>query len=167
MWSCQRESERVAQRKSEREERINRYRGRPGIKVDSLERPPVKEPTNESETALLLQAMISSRHPGIDFVIGDYNTSKGVDMVIEIRDKQIPRIEWAEVVFSLDNLFKWQHPHGGYHRVVCYVLGNAKERQVFLDGAEAQLVPKDVAGRYALIVGSDTLDVYVLRELLL
>ena len=33
--------------------------------------------------------------------------------------------------------------------------------------APTQLVPKDVAGRYALIVGSDTLDVYVLRELLL
>ena len=161
-----REAERVAQRESEREERINRYKGRPTFKWAGLERAPIKEPANEAEAALLLQAMITSRHPGIDFVIGDYNTSRGVDMVIETTDKQIRNIEWAEIVFSLDNLFKWDHPPGGYHKVVCYELGGIKEKQVFQDGSEALLVPKGVAGRYAMIVGSDTLDVYVLREML-
>ena len=162
----ERESERLAQREREREGRINRYRGRPRLKWKDLVRPPITEPSNEAETALLLQAMISSRHPGIDFVIGDYNTSRGVDMVIETADKQIENVEWAEVVFSLDNLFKWEHPPGGYHRVVCYELGGVKEIQVFQDGAEAKLVRTGVAGRYAIIVGSDTLEVYVLREIL-
>ena len=161
-----RETERLSQRENEREERINRYNGRPTLKWEDLERAPVKEPTNEAEAALLLQAMISSRHPGIDFVIGDYNTSRGVDMVIETVDKQIHSIEWAEIVFSLDNLFKWDHPPGGYHRVVCYELGGIKEKQVFPNGAEARLVPKEMAGRYAMIVGSDAVDVYVLREML-
>ena len=160
------ETERIAQRKKEREERINRYKGRPLLRFENLEGAPVKEPDNEAETALVLQAMISSRHPGIDFFIGDYNTYRGVDMVIETTDRDIPSIKWAEIVFSLDNLFKWSHPPDGYHLVVCYQLGSIKEKQVFQDGSEARLVPKEVAGRYAMIVGGDTLDVYVLREIL-
>ena len=87
-------------------------------------------------------------------------------MVVEISDKQIPSIKWAEVVFSLDNLFKWSHPPDGYHIVVCYQIGGIKEKQRFPDGSEARLVPKDAAGRYAMLVGNDTLDVYVLREML-
>ncbi len=160
------ETERITQRTKEREKRINRYKGRPTLKFGNLEGAPVKEPNNEAETALLLQAMISSHHPGIDFVIGDYNTSRGVDMVIETTDKHIPSIKWAEIVFSLDKLFSWSHPPDGYHLVVCYELGSIKEKQEFQDGSEAQLVPKESAGRYAMIVGSDTLDVYVLREIL-
>ena len=161
-----RESDRLAQRKREREDRINRYKGRPNLKFRDLQGAPVKEPNNEAETTLLLQAMISSRHPGIDFVIGDYNTSRGVDMVVETTDKHIPSIKWAEIVYSLDNLFRWSHPPDGYHVVVCYELGGIKEKQKFEDGSEAHLVRKEVAGRYAMIVGSDTLDVYVLREIL-
>ena len=161
-----REAERIEQRNKKREDRINRYKGRPPLRFENLEGPPVKEPDNEAETTLLLQAMISSRHPGIDFFIGDYNTYRGVDMLIETTDKSIQSIKWAEIVFSLDNLFKWDHPPDGYHLVVCYKLGSIKERQVFQDGSEAQLVPKEVAGRYAMIVGSDTLDVYVLQEIL-
>ena len=162
----QRKTDRLAQRAKEREERINRYRGRPELKSRNLEGAPAKEPNNEAETALLLQAMISSGHPGIDFIIGDYNASRGVDMVIETTDKHIPSIKWAEIVYSLDNLFKWSHPPDGYHVVVCYELGGIKEKQEFEDGSEAHLVRKEVAGRYAMIVGSDTLDVYVLREIL-
>ena len=162
----ERESDRIIQRKKEREERINRYKGRPNLNLKNLEGAPTKEPKNEAETALLLQAMISSRHPAIDFVIGDYSTNRGVDMVIETTDKNIPSIKWAEIVYSLDNLFKWDHPHDGYHLVVCYELGGIKETQAFPDGSEARLVPKEVPGRYAMMVGSDTLDIYVLREIL-
>ena len=160
------EAARIKQKKKERDERINRYRGRSMLQFENLTGAPIKEPNNEAETALLLQAMISSGHPGIDFVIGDYNTARGVDMVVETTDKQIPSIKWAEVVYSLDNLFKWSHPQEGYHFVVCYELGGIKEKQVFQDGSEAQLVRKGVAGRYAMIVGSDTLDIYVLSEIL-
>ena len=164
--SKERESERKKQRSREREDRINRYKGRPALNGGDLVGAPVKEPINEAETALLLQAMVSSGHPGIDFLIGDYNTALGVDMVVEISDKHILSIKWAEMVFSLDNLFKWSHPPDGYHIVVCYQLGGIKEEQVFPDGSKARLVSKEAAGRYALLVGSDTLDVYVLREIL-
>ena len=160
------EAEKIAQQQRERDERINRYKGRPKLLIESVKGAPVRKPNNEAETALLLQAMISSRHPGIDFIIGDYNTARGVDMVIETTDKRIPSIKWAEVVFSLDNLFKWSHPQDGYHVVVCYELGGIREKEKFDDGSEAQLVPKGVPGRYAMIVGSDTLDVYVLSEIL-
>ena len=160
------EDVRKKQLEREREERVNRYKGRPDLKANSLVGAPRKEPINESETALLLQAMVSSQHPGIDFVIGDYNTNRGVDMAVEISDKQIPSIKWVELVFSLDNLFKWSHPPGGYHIVVCYELGGVKEKQAFPDGSEAHLVRKETHGRYAMLVGSDTLDVYVLKELL-
>ena len=161
-----RKAERIAQKKKQREERINRYKGRARLVFEGLTGAPVKEPSNEAETALLLQAMISSRHQGINFVIGDYNTTRGVDMVIETMDKGIPSIRWAELVFRLDNLFKWDHPADGYHLVVCYELGGTKETQSFMDGKIAQLVPKSVPGRYAMIVGEDTLDVYVLKEIL-
>ena len=160
------EAERTKRIARERDDRINRYKGRPELKFKGLERAPIKEPNNEAETALLLQAMISSNHPGIDFLIGDYNTSRGVDMVIEATDKQIPSIKWAEIVFSLDNLFKWRHPPEGYHLVVCYELGGIKEKQAFENGLEAQLIPKSVPGRYAMLVGDESLDVYVLREIL-
>jgi hypothetical protein len=49
--------------------------------------------------------MISSKHPGIDFVIGDYNPSQWVDLIVEMDDKGIPSIKWAELVSSLDKLF--------------------------------------------------------------
>ena len=160
------ENERKKRREKERDERINRYNGRPTIRFRKLERPPIKEPNNEAETVLLLQAMISSNHPGIDFSIGDYNTTRGVDMVVETTDKQIPSIKWAEIVFSLDKLFKWNHPPEGYHLVVCYELGSIKEKQNFPDGSEARLVSKSTPGRYVMLVGSESLDVYVLREIL-
>ena len=160
------EAERIKRIEIERDDRINRYKGRPTLKFRGVERAPIKEPVNEAETALLLQAMISSNHPGIDFLIGDYNTTRGVDMVIEATDKRIPSIKWAEIVFSLDNLFKWNHPPEGYHLVVCYELGGVKERQKFENGLEAQLIPKSVDGRYAMLVGGESLDVYVLREIL-
>ena len=160
------ENKRQKQREKERADRINRYNGRSAFKSGQLVNPPIKEPSNEAETALLLQAMISSSHPGIDFVIGDYNTNRGVDMAVEVTDKGIPSIKWAELVFSLDNLFKWRHPQDGYHLVICYELGATKEVQNFSDGVEARLVATSVAGRYTLIVGSDSIEVYILKEIL-
>jgi hypothetical protein len=40
------------------------------------------------------------------------------------------------------------------------------ETQKLTDGRTAKLVKKDAAGRYTLLVGTDTLEVYVLREIL-
>jgi len=144
---------------------LNRYNGRPALHAFGVKGAPTKEPESEAETALLLQAMISSEHPGIDFVIGDYNTSAGVDLLVEKLDKGIRTEKWAELVSSLENLFAWEHPPLGIHIVVCYTLGRVKEHQKFTDGTEARLVTK-TPGRYALIVGEETIDVYVLREIL-
>lgn len=150
-----------------RKERINRYNARPPLKSKDLIDSLVKEPQNEAETALLLQAMISSKHPGIDFVIGDYNAARGVDLIVEQNDKGIQTLKWVELVSSLDKLYAWPHPPEGYHCIVCYQLGNVKEVQEFIDGQIAKLIRKSVAGRYSLLVGSDSIDVYVLREILL
>lgn len=162
-----RHEERKEQRQKLRKERVNRYKGRASLlQVSGLVGALVKEPQNEAETALLLQAMISSKLPGIDFTIGEYNTTNGVDLIIEQTDKDMPTLKWAELVFSLDNLYQWPHPPEGYHCVICYQLGNVKEIQKFADGQEAKLVSKAVKGRYTLLVGSESIDVYVLREIL-
>ena len=131
-----------------------------------LNNAPRKNPRNEAETALLLQAMISSDHPGIDFVIGDYSAQLGVDLIVELSDKGIETIKWAELVFSLDKLYKWQHSPERYHIIVCYEVGKVGEVEKFPDGTVAKLVKKEVPGRYALMVGRDVIDVYVLREIL-
>lgn len=149
-----------------RKERVNRYKGRAALKVESLIGAPVKEPQNEAETAILLQAMISSKQPGVDFLIGEYNTTHGVDLIVEQMDKDMPTLKWAELVFSLEKLFQWSHPPEGYHCIICYQLGNVKEIQKFADGQEAKLVSKAVPGKYTLLVGSDSIDVYVLRDIL-
>ena len=109
--------------------------------------------------------MISSQHPGVDFVIGDCSATSGVDLIVEKIDKGIRTEKWAELVSSLANLFAWEHAPQGIHIVVCYTLGKVKEVQNFTDGTEARLVNM-VGGRYALIVGNEAIDVYVLREIL-
>lgn len=157
---------RKERREKARKDRINRYKARPRLKFEGLFGAPKKEPVNEAETALLLQAMISSSYPGIDFEIGDYNTNIGVDMVVETMDKGISSFKWAELVHTLDKLFRWDHPPEGYHIIVCYELGAVNEVGQFEDGSEARLVSKDAPGKYALLVGSDSIDVYVLREIL-
>lgn len=149
-----------------RKDRINSYNGRPNMSFKGINLAPIKEPSSEAETALLLQAMISSGHPGIDFTIGDYNTAYGVDLIVEMMDKEMPSMKWAELVSSLDKLYSWSHPPEAYHIIVCYQLGGVKEEQEFDDGSKGKLVRKDSPGRYALLVGSETIDVYVLREIL-
>ncbi len=111
--------------------------------------------------------MITSGHPAIDFVIGEYNTTSGVDLIVEQMDKDMPTLKWAELVHTLDRLYQWPHPPEGYHCVICYQLGNVKETQKFPDGQEAKLVPKSVQGKYTLLVGSESIDIYVLRDLLI
>lgn len=160
------QKEREQRALSLRHERINSYKGRAGLVAPNVIGPPIKEPRSEAETALLLQAMISSKHPGIDFTIGDYNTARGVDLLVERKDKGFSSFWWVELVSSLDKLAQWPHHPDGYHAVVCYQLGNTAERQQLSDGRTAKLVKKEAPGRYTLLVGSDTLEVYVLREIL-
>lgn len=162
----QKRQERAKRAAGERRERINFYKGRPSATFKGLVACPIKEPANEAETALLLQSMISSNHGGIDFRIGDYSTSRGVDLIVEMIDKEIPSLKWVELVSSLDKLYLWDHPPEGYHIIVCYQLGKVKEEQEFRDGITGKLVPKATPGRYALLVGSEAIDVYVLREIL-
>ena len=149
-----------------RRQRINSYKGRANSTFNSVMLPPIKEPSSEAETALLLQAMISSKHPEIDFVIGDYNTTYGVDLIVEMIDKDIPTIKWAELVSTLDKLYAWSHPPEGFHMIICYQLGKVGEKENFQDGSIGTLVKKESPGKYALLVGSQTIDVYVLREIL-
>lgn len=161
------EAERTARREKKRKQRMNSYNGRATFPFrDRLTGPPAKEPRTEGETALLLQAMISSEHPGVDFVVGEYNTHMGADLVIEGVDKHgDPWTRVAEIVFSLDRLTQWRHPVAGYDVVVCYKLGAAKEK-FSLDGLDAKLVDTSIPGRYQLIVQQDALSVYVLEEIL-
>ena len=161
-----REIEKKEKQERNREDRLNKYKGRPMLRADRVKGAIKKEPRNEAETALLLQAMISCDHPSIDFVIGEYNTHYGVDLTIEKKSKGIPSVLWAELVFSLDKLFQWPHPPEGYHCVICYQLGEVKENSTFGTGQECKLVPKEVRGKYTLLVGDSSIDVYVLRELL-
>jgi len=146
-------------------DRLNAYRGRADLNAPGINGAPIKEPKSEAETALLLQAMISSNHPGIDFRIGEYKTYQGTDLLIEYEHKGIPTSAWAELVFSLEKLFAWPHPHEGIHKVICWELGNVKECQNFKDGKTAKLKKKH-AGRYNLDIETDTIDVYVLREII-
>ena len=160
------EKVRRAKAKKQRDNRINSYKGRSDIPFRCVNRAPIKEPSSEAETALLLQAMISSGSQGIDFIIGDYNTARGVDLIVEKMDKGIKSIKWAELVSSLNNLYQWDHPPEAYHIVICYELGNVKKEQTFKDGSKGKLVKKESPGKYALLVGSESIDVYVLREIL-
>lgn len=165
----EKQKEREVKRKegirNELEQRINEYKGRPGLKAPSIVGAPIKEPKNEGETILLLQSMISSNHKGIDFKIGEYNAHLGTDLLVEYKDKGIQSFAWVEVVHKLENLYKWDHPPEGIHKIVCWELGKVKEEQEFKDGRKSMLREKS-DGRYNLDVGPDTIDVYVLRELL-
>lgn len=149
-----------------RNERLNKYKGRAEIigKVPAFG--PRKVPVNEAETALLLQAMICAEHPQIDFKIGDYNTTRGVDMLVERSSKAIDGLWWVEVVHSLAKLNEWSHSPEGYHAIVCYELGGVGEKFPITNNRTAVLVKKETPGRYALTAGDETFEVYVLGEML-
>jgi hypothetical protein len=149
-----------------REERVNRYRGRAEIQGSIPPFGPKKIPINEAETVLLLQAMICAQHPHIDFRIGDYNTTRGVDMLVERTSKAIEGLWWVEVVHSLAKLNEWSHSPEGYHAIVCYELGGVGEKFPITNNRTAVLVKKETPGRYALTAGDETFEVYVLGEML-
>jgi hypothetical protein len=109
--------------------------------------------------------MISTKHPSIDFVIGEYNTSSGVDLLVEYKNKGIPSYAWVEIVVKLENLYAWSHPIDGIHKVVCYELGKVQQKMQLPSGKETVLTKK-TDGRYHLGIGGDSVDVYVLKELL-
>jgi len=161
------EEEKKEQIQKRRNERLNKYKARATLRFKNIGKAIIKEPLNEAETALLLQAMISSNFPGIDFMIGEHNTTSGVDLIVEQTDKGIESLKWAELVYSFDRLFQWSHPPEGYHIIICYELGKAKETDKFNNGVESKLVAKNVAGKYTLLVGDSSIDVYVLREMLM
>ena len=46
--------------------------------------------------------------------------------------------------------------------IICYQLGKVGEKEKFKDGSVGTLVKKESLGKYALLVGSQTIDVYVL-----
>jgi hypothetical protein len=161
----EKERRRKEERKKNSDKRLNDYRGRPDLLAPHLVMAPVKEPRSEAETSLLLQAMISCKHPGIDFRIGEYKTSIGTDLIIECISKGIPSLAWAEIVVTLENLFGWSHPPDGIHKVICWELGKVQEKQSFTSGEVAKLTKKG-QGRYHLDIGTDTIEVYVLREIL-
>ena len=110
--------------------------------------------------------MISTKHAGIDFRIGDNGKSRSVDPIVERMDKEIPSLKWVELVSSLDKLYQWSHPPEGYRIMVCHQLGKVEEEQELPDGTTGKLVRKDVPGRYALLMESQAIDVYVFREIL-
>jgi len=151
--------------KNELEKRVNEYKGRPDLKAPKVAYGPIKEPKSEAETALLLQAMISSKHPGIDFQIGEYKAYFGTDLLVEYKNKGILSFAWVEIVATLQKLFEWSHPPERIHKIVCWELGNVSESQTFRDGKEAKLIKKG-QGRYHLDVGVDSIEVYVLREII-
>lgn len=149
-----------------RNERLSAYKGRASLNAPTVSGAILKEPRSEAETALLLQAMISSGHKGIDFVIGEYNTTLGVDLTVERKDKGFTSPWFVEIVSTLDKINQWSHHPDGFHAIVCYQLGSIAEQFELSDGRTTKLVNKDTQGRYALLLGNDTIEVYVLREIL-
>ena len=161
----EKETRKKEELKNELAKRLNDYKGRPDLNVPDIVSAPVKEPRSEAETALLLQAMISSKHPGIDFRVGEYKTYMGTDLIVESVSKGISSLAWVEIVVTLEKLFAWSHPPEGIHKVICWDLGKVQEKQSFTSGEEAKLTKKG-QGRYHLDIGTDTIEVYVLREIL-
>ena len=149
-----------------RDDRVNRYKGRADLQGTLPPNCSSKEPINEAETALLLQAMISVGHTGIDFRIGDYNTARGVDMLVERKSKAIDGYWWVELVHNLTKLAEWNHSPDGYHAIVCFELGAIGEKLKITGNREGVLVKKESKGRYCLTAGDDTFEVYVLGEML-
>jgi len=145
--------------------RLNEYRARADLVAPNVEGAPLKEPISEAETSLLLQAMISSKHPGIDFRIGEYKTSRGVDLLVQSTTKGITSHAWAEIVAQLENIYQWGHDFEGIHKVVCWELGRVGEEEVLDDDRRVRLTKKQ-EGRYHLDIGTDSIEVYVLREII-
>ena len=149
-----------------RDTRVNHYKGRSELQGNVPKGASRKAPSNEAETALLLQAMISNGHSSIDFSMGDYNTARGVDLLVERKSKAIDQMVWVELVHNLSKLAEWSHNPDGYHSIVCFELGGVGENFKITGDREARLIRKETAGRYVLTAGDETFEVYVLGEML-
>ncbi len=145
--------------------RINEYKGRPDLYAPNIQSGPIKEPRNEAETVILLQSMISSGHASIDFRIGEYNAYLSTDLLVEYDDKGLPAYAWVEAVYQLENLWKWPHPPEGIHKIVCWELGRVSEEYRFGDD-KISVLQKKSQGRYNMNIDADTIDVYVLKDLI-
>ena len=166
------------------EEIVNNYNKRKDLKTDFTNLL-IKEPRNEAETILLLQSMISTgkHEETIDFKIGGYDAYSGTDLLVERQSKGSKKIEWVEAVYTLDKLFKWDHPYKSYDKVICWEIGDIDKYlkegyQSYEDEIDEggnivedvdKVIPtfiKKTKGRYILNFASDTIEVYVLKEIL-
>ena len=84
---------------------------------------------------------------------------------MEYENKGIPTHAWAELVITLEKLFSWSHPTEGIHKVICWELGKVPE-QIEIQKGRKGILTKKSPGRYHLGLEEESLDVYVLRELL-
>jgi len=82
------------------------------------------EPVNRSETILLLQSMISTNHPDIDFKIGQQKHSYTGVLLLEFPSENQSKIVEARVVYSLTYLVKNLDDYSGYQKVICWEIGD-------------------------------------------
>jgi len=148
------------------DERMKEYQSRESLpKIPELKGAIIKIPSNEKETLLLLQAMISSGHKGIDFVIGEYDDYKGVDSIIEFDDKGTHRMGWLELVYELSKVKDWWHYNERTHKIVCWDIGNLKPGKYELKNKKTfEYIQKD--NEHFIKYGEDFIKVYVLKEIL-
>jgi hypothetical protein len=151
------EDDRSVRQELTMQKRIEQYDRRKNLITQSVIKGPLKVPSNESETVILLQAMILSNHPAIDFRIGDYSSTIGQDFLIERMDRKINQKQWAEAVYEFGNLFKWDHNNDFLHVVICWRKGQVP------NGIELNVLGK---GRYRTDLDGKPVDVYVLSEIL-
>lgn len=143
-------------------QRLNLYKNRPIVASAFA---PLREPQQEVEIGLLLQALIDINNPKIDFKIGEYNSNAGPDLVVESTNKGTNKMYLAEIVVKLENLFQWNHPPEGYEKIICWEKGKVGVDLEFDDGKRGHLTPIS-DGKYNLNIGEDNIEVYVLSEIL-
>lgn len=148
------------------DERMKEYNSRESLpKISELKGAIIKVPTNEKETLLLLQAMISSNYKGIDFVIGEYSDYQGVDSIIEFDDKATHRIGWLELVHELSKIKNWWHFNERTHKIVCWDIGDIKSGVHELKNKKTfEYIKKD--NEHFIKYEKDFIKVYALKEIL-
>ena len=85
--------------------------------------------------------------------------------MVQSTTKGITSHAWAEIVARLENLYQWPHDFEGIYKVVCWELGRVGGQEVLGDGRKARLTKKQ-EGRYHLDIRTDSIEVYVLREII-
>jgi len=140
----------------------------------------LKEPTNEFETALLLQSMINSGHyPEIDFRIGAYNP-RGTDLIVEIlpttgSPPTGPAVvkKWVEVEYAFKKFLGHGHLPREVHGIVVWDMdvdseAPEEERRWKLMGETWTYSFESETRQHRLIGGipSRLVNIYVLSEIL-